>query len=98
MKDGRPKVRYWPHWRNVDDARSEREMSDTTGEVPLEEPPPDKLAKGVVYHVAINQVGEQLRGNPPWARSLRFFTAMNVLTEAHVTMAQAASTFIARRR
>jgi hypothetical protein len=28
---------------------------------------------------------------------LRFFTAMNVLTEAHVTMAQAASAFIARR-
>jgi hypothetical protein len=95
---GRLKVKYWPHWRNVEDAKNDRErLGVEDDEEPLVEPPPDKLAKGRVYHVAINQTGEQLRGNPPWARSLRFFTAMNVLTEAHVTMAQAASTFIARR-
>lgn len=94
---GAPKVEYWKHWRNVDDAIHERETADTSGETPLELPPEEKIAKGVVLHVAINQTGEQLRGNPPWARSLRFFSAMNVLTEAHVTMAQAASTFIARR-
>lgn len=98
MRGDRPKVMYWPHWRNVDDAQEERaEGVIEDGEQQLELPPPDMTAKGVVYHVAINQTGEQLRGNPPWARSLRFFTAMNVLTESHVTMAQAASTFVARR-
>lgn len=98
LDQGRIKVQYWKHWRNFDDAKREREQGGIDeDEEPLEEPPTDKQAKGVVYHVAINQTGEQLRGNPPWARSLRFFTAMNVLTEAHVTMAQAASAFIARR-
>lgn len=94
---GKPKVKYWKHWRNVDDAIKEREegLGETADD--LELPPSEKIAAGVVYHVSINQTGEQLRGNPPWARSLRFFTAMNVLTEAHVTMAQAASSFIARR-
>jgi hypothetical protein len=38
-----------------------------------------------------------LRGNPPWARSLRFFDAMNVLVESHVVQAQAASAFVAKR-
>lgn len=95
---GQRQVKYWPHWRNVDDAISDRNRFGVEDdEDPLEEPPAEKLAKGKVYHLAINQTGEQLRGNPPWARSLRFFSAMNVLTEAHVTMAQAASTFIARR-
>lgn len=97
LDQGRFKVKYWKHWRNLDDAIREREEGIDEDEAPLEMPPEDKMAKGVVYHVAINQTGEQLRGNPPWARSLRFFTAMNVLTEAHVTMAQAASAFIARR-
>lgn len=95
---GRDKVKYWAHWRNVDDAKADRARLGTEDdELPLEDPPAPETAEGVVYHIAINQTGEQLRGNPPWTRSLRFFTAMNVLTEAHVTMAQAASTFIARR-
>lgn len=95
---GRQKFRYWKHWRNVDDAIREREegmVADT--ETKLEVPDEAKTAKGVVFHLATNQTGEELRGNPQWARSLRFFTAMNTLTEAHVVMAQAASTFIAKR-
>lgn len=91
-------VKYWPHWRNAADALADRARFGTEDdEAPLEEPPASKLAKGLVYPVAINQTGEQLRGTPPWARSLRFMSAMNVLTESHVAMAQAASTFIARR-
>jgi hypothetical protein len=92
------KTRYYPHWRNVEDALTDRDrIGVEDDEEALVMPPPDKLASGLVYHVAINQTGEQLRGNPPWARSLRFFTAMNVLTAAHVTQAQAATAFIARR-
>jgi hypothetical protein len=91
-------VKYWKHWRNYDDAVAEREQGLVDAdEEALITPPARKIAKGVVYHVAIEQTGEELRGNPPWARSLRFFTAMNELTEAHVVMAQGASTFIARR-
>lgn len=96
--DGRPKVRYWKHWRNFDDAEEERAKGFVEDdEEKLALPPPEKRAKGVVYHTAINQTGEELRGNPPWARSLRFFSAMGVLVEAHVVQAQAASTFIAKR-
>lgn len=98
FENGRPRVRYWKHWRNYDDAVAEREQGLVTDdEEPLETPPAEKMAKGLVYHVAINQTGEELRGNPPWARSLRFFEAMNVLIEAHVVQAQAASSFIAKR-
>lgn len=97
-KDGQPKIRYWKHWRNYDDAVAERDQGLVgEDEEPLETPPESKMAKGLVYHVAINQTGEELRGNPPWSRSLRFFEAMNVLVESHVVQAQAASTFIARR-
>jgi hypothetical protein len=98
LNGAKPKVLYWKHWRNYDDAVEEREKGLVDdGETPLETPPAAKMAKGVVYHVAINQTGEELRGNPPWARSLRFFEAMNVLIEAHVAQAQAASAFVAKR-
>lgn len=95
---GRAKLRYWPHWRNAADAEIERDRFGVEDdELPFVTPPDDQLAAGVMYFVAINQTGDGLRGNPPWARSLRFMNAMNVLTEAHVAMAQAASSFIAKR-
>lgn len=94
---GPPKRLYWPHWRNVEDARAEREEFPVEGEVAWSEPPDDKTAKGVIYHVAINQLGDELFGTPPWARTLRFFSAMNVLTESHVAMAQAQASIIAKR-
>lgn len=98
LANGRAKVKYWKHWRNFDDAVAERENGLVgDAEEPLETPPEEKLAKGVVYHVAINQTGEELRGNPPWARSLRFFSAMNMLVEAHVVQAQASTAFVAKR-
>lgn len=98
LENGRPKVKYWKHWRNYDDAVKEREEGMLDGdEEKLKTPPENKLAKGVVYHLAVNQTGEELRGNPPWSRSLRFFTAMNVLVESHVVQAQASTAFVAKR-
>ncbi|MGH2897723.1 MAG: hypothetical protein ACRDMZ_03550, partial [Solirubrobacteraceae bacterium] len=98
LENGRPKVKYWKHWRNYDDAVKEREEGlRDEDEEELKTPPAGKMAKGVVYHLAINQTGEELRGNPPWARSLRFFSAMNVLVEAHVVQAQASTAFVAKR-
>jgi hypothetical protein len=91
------RVLYFPHWRNVEDAKAERETFAMDQDSEWDEPPEDKQAKGRVYHVAINQLGEQQFGTPPWARTLRFFTAMNVLTESHVSMAQGRATIIATR-
>lgn len=85
---------YYPHWRNVEDVQRERQEN---GEPPLELPPVEKLGKGLVEHIRINRIGATQFGTPPWARTLRFYSAMNQLTEAHVSMAQAASTFIAKR-
>lgn len=97
MEGGRPKIMYYKHWRNYDDAVAERALSEFDGEQSLITPDREKIGRGVVFHIAVNQTGEELRGNPPWAAALRFFEAMNVLTEAHVVMAQGASTFVARR-
>jgi hypothetical protein len=98
-EEGRPKVTYYPHWRNLKDAEREREGEFGKTLEPLPVVPKDKQdpGGGVVYHTAINVLDEQLRGNPPWARTIRFYSAMNEFTEARVSMAQAASTFIARR-
>lgn len=89
-----PRIRYYAHWRNVEVAREERRRNNLP---PLEEPRKEDLAEGVVHHVRINRIGRTQFGTPPWARSLRFFAAMNSLTESHVAMAQAASTWVAKR-
>lgn len=86
---GEPRVLYYPHWQNVEDMRD-------AGEKPPE-PPAVKLGDGLVYHVRINRIGRSQFGTPPWARSLRFFRALSDLTESHVVMAQAASTFVAKQ-
>lgn len=96
-EEGRAKVTYYEHWRNVEDAKQERK--DRSGLKPVPSPPEDKQDPGgaKVLHIAINQLGEQQRGTPPWARTLRFYSAMNQFTEARVAMAQASAQFIAKR-
>lgn len=94
FKDGRPVVKYWRHWRNVTDREEEAQAN---GQAKPAGPPPDKLAEGLVYHVRWNRVTRSQFGVPPFARTLRFYSAMNDLTEAHVAMAHAASTIIAKR-
>lgn len=88
------KVKYYPHWRNVEVINAERKEN---GDSPLTKPPADKLGDGLVYHVRINRLLEQRFGTPPWNRTLRYFSAMARLTEARVNMALAASSFIAKR-
>jgi hypothetical protein len=89
-----PKIIYYPHWQNVTDAMRERAANE---EDPLDMPPDDKIGGGFVAHFRINRIGRTQYGTPPWARTLRFYSAMNSLTEAHVAMAQARSSFIAKR-
>lgn len=90
----KPKRMYYPHWRNVEEAKKERAAR---GEAPLDEPDPEKLGDGLVYHLRVNRLLEQHFGSPPWRRTLRFFQAMNRFTEARVAMAQASASFIAKR-
>jgi hypothetical protein len=89
-----PQIVYYPHWQNVTDAMRERVKN---GEEELELPPAKKIGGGYVAHFRINRIGRTQYGTPPWARTLRFYSAMNSLTEAHVAMAQARSSFIAKR-
>jgi hypothetical protein len=91
---GMPRIVYWPHWRHVEGAA--REAAEN-GEQPPPGPKAADLGEGTVEHIRINRIGRTQFGTPPWAASLRFFSAMNQLTEAHVAMAQAKSAWIAKR-
>lgn len=92
---GMPKLKYYPHWQNLELAEKERDADPSLEPLPVIEP--DRLGAGKVYPVSINRLGEQHFGIPPFARSLRFYSAMNQFTEARVTMAQAATAFVAKR-
>lgn len=94
MEGGREKVYYYAHWRFVEAAF---QWADEHGGPKPPLPPPQKQAAGGVEHVAINQIGRTHFGIPPWTRSLRFYSAMNQLTEAQVAMRQGAASIIAQR-
>ena len=93
VQSDQTKKMYYPHWRNVE--AYEEEVSEH-GETPVR-PPKERLAEGEIYHVRVNRVGQTQFGTPPWARTLRFYSGLNRLTEARITMAQAAASFIAKR-
>lgn len=93
-EDGKLKIRYYEHWRNVDVAVEEREER---GEEPVKKAPDAKLGKGKVMHVRANRLGESHFGIPQFNRSLRFLSAMNQFVESRVAMSQAQASFIARR-
>ena len=90
LQDGKPKVLYYDHWRNVRDAEE--------GEETIKKPPSTKRAKGRVYHVAVNRYSEQAFGVPTMRRTLRWYSAYNDFMKARVDMAQAAAAFIMRRK
>lgn len=94
MEGGREKVWYYAHWRFVEDAFQWADAEGTT-KPPL--PPPNKRGAGGVEHIAINQIGRTHFGIPPMARTLRFYSAMNQLTESQVAMRQGAASIIAQR-
>jgi hypothetical protein len=94
LENGTEKVWYVPHWRNVEDL--ERWSKEVGEQAP---PRPDKghILPGAVEHFRINRIGRSQFGTPPWARTLRFYTAINQLTEAQVQMRQGAASIIAQR-
>lgn len=98
-EDGKPRLVYWPHWRNVEDYRREVKEARKAGEDVTEIEDPSKYGKlgpGVIYHVRINRIGRTEFGSPPFARTLRFYSAMNQLVEASVQMQMAASSIVAK--
>lgn len=93
IENGREKIRYMKHWRNVTIA----EQNDGLTDDQTNRPPDSKITPGLVEHFRINRVGQTQWGVPPWARVLRYFSAMGQFTEARVNMAQAAASIIATR-
>ncbi|HXI95385.1 MAG TPA: hypothetical protein VNG04_04625, partial [Candidatus Acidoferrum sp.] len=94
MVGGRELVFYFPHWRFVEEAVR---WAEETGADPPPIPPAYKRGEAWMEHIAINQIGRTQFGIPPWARTLRFYSAMNQLTEAQVAMRQGAASIIAQR-
>lgn len=92
--NGMGKVSYYPHWRNVALMEADAAKFGTTFN---QKPPVSKIADGRVEHFRINRIGRSQFGVPPWARVLRYFSAMNQFNEARVSMAQAAASIIAKR-
>lgn len=88
------KIVYHAHWRNVEEAAKEKKagLRQSTPIVP----PKGALGDGVVYHVRVNRLLEQQMGMPFWNRTLRYFSALNRLLEARVSMAQASASIIAK--
>lgn len=88
---------YFAHWRNVEVAEAERRAPGGARLQPVPRPPQGKLGAGVVYHLRTNRRASQTFGVSPWKRSLRFYSALNEIVTARVSMAKAASSLIARR-
>lgn len=93
-ENGTEKVWYVEHWRNVKDLE---EWSAETGEQMPEKPPAANILPGQIEHFRINRIGRSQFGVPPWARTLRFYSALQQLTEAQVQMRQGAASIIAQR-
>lgn len=70
-----------------------------TGQIDSEDDPcpPDKVADGLVYHVAMNKGSEMVFGVPAMRRIVKWMAALNDFMAARVDMTQAAAAFIMRR-
>lgn len=94
LEGGTEKVWYVKHWRNVEDL--EQWAKESGGEAPAR-PDANHTLPGEVEHFRVNRIGRSQFGVPPWARTLRYYTAINQLTESQVQMRQGAASIIAQR-
>lgn len=94
MENGHEKVFYLEHWSNVEDTDA---WAEELGEAKPPRPGAGQITPGRCEHIRINRVGRTQFGIPPWARTLRFYTAMNQLTESQVQMRQGAASIVAQR-
>ena len=90
MQHNKPRVMYYQSLAATDAETGELESDDPAC-------PPDKLADGLVYHIAINKGTEQVFGIPAMRRVVKWMAALNDFMAARVDMTQAAAAFIMRR-
>lgn len=88
--DGKPRIVYHEHYRNVDDEIAE-------GGLP-KSPPQEKMREGRVYHLALNKTTEMAFGVPTFRRLMRWFSAYNEFMTSRVDVVKAAAAFIMKRR
>lgn len=89
------RVKYYAHWRNVDDALKDVENGVRKR---FDMPKKARLGDGKVYHVAINRTGEMAFGHPIMDRLLRWYTAYNKFMDARVDIMEASASFIMKRK
>jgi hypothetical protein len=89
------KVRYYEHWRNIEDAQEDAENG--LREMP-ELAPKAKQAEGRVFHVAINKTTEMAFGHPVMDRLLRWYNAYNKFMDARVDIMEASAAFVMKRK
>lgn len=94
-----PKTLYYEAWGALDEAMEERESAPPGADMlPLDAPPPSKMGRGKVYHLALNRTTEMVFGWPEMARTIRWFSAYNDLMAARVDVAKAVASLIMKRK
>ena len=78
-------------------ARHPIEREQKPGKAPFG-PPEEKLSEGLVFHIALNRVGESKFGFPLTMRILTWVQAYNEFMKARVSLVQAAAMFAWRRK
>jgi hypothetical protein len=94
---GQGQVRYYAHFRNVEDAETDME-SGARQDDPTLFCPEDKLGAGKVYHVALNRGSEMAFGHPRMDRLIRWFSSFNTFMDARVDMMSATAAFVMKRK
>lgn len=90
---GQGVLRYYEHWRNVQDVTDE--ASDGP---PTDLCPDEKLGDGKVYHVSINRGMEMAFGHPRMDRLIRWFNSYNNFMDARVDIMAASAAFVMKRK
>jgi hypothetical protein len=92
---GQGVVKYYEHWRNVEDAEADAEKG--IREAP-DLAPENKLGDGKVYHVAMNKGKEMAFGHPRMDRLIRWYNAYNNFMDARVDIMAASAAFVMKRK
>lgn len=95
MLPGQAPLKYYEHWRNVQDALQDAENG--VRDFP-EVAPPEKLGDGKVFHVALNRGSEMAFGHPRMDRLIRWFNAYNQFMDARVDIMAASAAFVMKRK
>lgn len=93
--NGKGEIRYYEHWRNVQDARDDADAG--VRELP-KLCPDNKLGEGKVFHIAVNRTTEMAFGHPLFDRLINWFNAYNTFMDARMDILQAKAAFVMKRK